>query len=101
MVLENLYQEICRATILDKAKINYATFSNRGYGIDYHFYALKWNFLMNSHSSYGGTTLRDIAVGPTQRILLPSQELDDLYKRDLRGRLEEDCPTFHKKYIKM
>ncbi|KAH1039655.1 hypothetical protein J1N35_041398, partial [Gossypium stocksii] len=29
------------------------------------------------------------------------KELDNLYKIDLWGRLEEDWPTFHKKYIKM
>ncbi|KAG8472799.1 hypothetical protein CXB51_034729 [Gossypium anomalum] len=40
-------------------------------------------------------------VRSMQRIPLPSQELDDLYNIDLRGRLEEDWPTFHKKYIEM
>ncbi|MBA0843604.1 hypothetical protein Goarm_000774 [Gossypium armourianum] len=40
-------------------------------------------------------------VGSTQNISLPSQERDDLYKIDLRGRLEEDWPTFHKMYIEM
>ncbi|KAK5846362.1 hypothetical protein PVK06_002647 [Gossypium arboreum] len=37
----------------------------------------------------------------TQHILLPSSELDDLRKVDLRGRLKEDWPTFHKQYIEI
>ncbi|MBA0867841.1 hypothetical protein Goshw_004826 [Gossypium schwendimanii] len=39
--------------------------------------------------------------GCMQRIPSPPQELEDLYKIDLQGKLEEDWPTFHKKYIKI
>ncbi|MBA0856208.1 hypothetical protein Goshw_024703 [Gossypium schwendimanii] len=35
----------------------------------------------------------------TQHIPPQPQELDDLHKIDMRGRLEEDWTTFHKKYI--
>ncbi|KAH1107780.1 hypothetical protein J1N35_011548 [Gossypium stocksii] len=36
-----------------------------------------------------------------QRISPPPQELDDLHNTNLWGRLKEDWPTFHKKYIKI
>ncbi|PPR92685.1 hypothetical protein GOBAR_AA27986 [Gossypium barbadense] len=32
---------------------------------------------------------------------IEASDLDDLHKINLRGRLEEDWPTFHKKYIEM
>ncbi|MBA0703109.1 hypothetical protein Goari_022911 [Gossypium aridum] len=39
--------------------------------------------------------------GYTQRIPLPPEELDDLQKFNLWGRLEEYWSIFHKKYIKI
>ncbi|MBA0802982.1 hypothetical protein Gohar_013234 [Gossypium harknessii] len=34
-------------------------------------------------------------------VMYESDQLDDLHKIDLRGKLKEDWPTFHKKYIDM